>query len=76
MGSSRSAWLKQFGGTLRVDSPTDREVDLLLEVASIAARASERNAAPLSCWLIARSGFSVEDGVDIAKKLAQAMESS
>jgi hypothetical protein len=56
---------------LGVDLPTAEEVDSLLQVASIAAHASERTAAPLSCWLVARAGLSPGEGVEIATDLAQ-----
>ena len=41
---------------LGIEAPSEEEVNELLDLAGIAARASERTAAPVSCWLVARAG--------------------
>lgn len=50
--------------------PTDEEVDQLLALAGVAAHSSERTAAPVSCWLVARSGVSPAEGLAAARSLA------
>ena len=50
------AWLADFAAALGQEPPTQAEIDDLLALASIAAHASERWAAPLACWLVGRAG--------------------
>ena len=40
---------------------TEREVNAILDIASVAAHSSERLAAPLSTYLAGRSGRSLDD---------------
>ena len=49
---------------------TDEEVENLLALAGIAAHASERKAAPVTCYLAARAGVSIPDALAIAQQLA------
>jgi hypothetical protein len=70
MTTSAAEWLERFSEELGVVPPTDAEVDALLALAAAAAHASERTAAPISCWLIARSGHSVDEAVRLAELLA------
>ena len=46
--------------------PDDATVEALLDLAGVAAHASERTAAPITCWLIGQAGV----GVDEARRLA------
>ena len=71
--TTAAEWLERFSADLGVEPPTPAEIAALLSVASEAAHASERVAAPISCWLVARSGHSVEDAVQIAAALALEM---
>ena len=50
------AWLVAYSRRLGVAPPTDEQFDALLELAAIAAHASERVAAPVACWLAGRAG--------------------
>lgn len=51
-------WFTGFAAELGVAPPTGDEVRDLLQLAGEAAHASERLAAPVTCWLIARAGIS------------------
>jgi Domain of unknown function (DUF6457) len=70
MPASASAWIERFGAALGVPAPTDAEVEELLALAGVAAHASERIAAPISCWLVARSGRSIADASELAAALS------
>lgn len=59
-------WIDAYAARLGVEPPNDDEIDALLDLAGIAAHASERIAAPIACWLTARAGL----GADDAKALA------
>jgi hypothetical protein len=43
------------------DPPDAGEVEAILELAAVAAHASERTAAPVACWMAGRSGRSLEE---------------
>ena len=51
--------------------PTEQETTDLLALASVAAHASERLAAPLSCWLAARAGLTAAESLAVATRLAE-----
>jgi len=55
------AWLDAFAARLGIPAPTEEERAALLRLASVAAHASERRAAPIACWLAARAGVSPEE---------------
>ena len=55
---SAKEWLAGFAALLGVDAPTSEEIRNLLALAGDAAHASERIAAPVACWLVARAGLS------------------
>jgi len=55
---------------------TDEEVENLLALAGIAAHASERKAAPVTCYLAARSGVPIPDALAIAQQLADEITGS
>jgi hypothetical protein len=59
-------WIDAFSERLGVEPPDDTTVEALLDIAGVAAHASERTAAPIACWLIGRAGLDVDD----ARRLA------
>jgi hypothetical protein len=59
-------WIDAFSERLGVDPPDDATVEALLDIAGVAAHASERTAAPIACWLIGRAGLDIDD----ARRLA------
>jgi hypothetical protein len=66
---SVTEWASRFAEALGGAPPTPEEVDGILQLAAIAAHASQRQAAPITCWLAARSGVSVQDALDVATRL-------
>jgi hypothetical protein len=50
-------WFAGCAAELGIPPPTGDEVRDLLQLAGEAAHASERIAAPVTCWLIARAGI-------------------
>jgi hypothetical protein len=59
-------WIAEFAAKLGVDAPDEATIEALLDLAGVAAHASERIAAPIACWLVGRAGVTVED----ARRLA------
>jgi hypothetical protein len=66
-------WIDRYAAALGVSSLSQAEVDALLDLAGTAAHASERMAAPLSCWLAGRSGLSPAEALAAARDLAESL---
>lgn len=73
MALDPAAWLQRYAEALGVPAPDAGEVEALLDLAGVAAHASERTAAPVSCWLAARAGVSPEEALTTARGLADSM---
>ena len=65
-----SEWILKFAEELGVEPLTEVEVEALLDLAGVAAHASERLAAPLTCYLVGRAGISPVDALATANRLA------
>jgi hypothetical protein len=63
-------WCRRFAAAAGVDPPTAEEVDDLLALAAMAAHASARQAAPITCWLAAKGGLSLGDALAAAQAIA------
>ena len=62
-------WIAAFADRLGVEPPTREEIDVLLDLAGVAAHASERIAAPIACWLVGRAGMSATAALDLARRV-------
>ncbi|MCX7621239.1 MAG: DUF6457 domain-containing protein [Acidimicrobiales bacterium] len=62
-------WVDQFAARLGVPPPDDQTVGQLLDLAGVAARSSERIAAPIACWLVGRAGLQAGEALSIAREL-------
>jgi Domain of unknown function (DUF6457) len=62
-------WIAAFASALGVDPPDDATITSLLDIAGVAAHASERTAAPIACWLIGRADLPMAD----ARRLADSI---
>jgi len=60
-------WVAAFARQLGLEPPDPEAVEVLLELASVAAHASERLAAPLACFLVGRAGVAPADALAIAR---------
>lgn len=63
-------WVDAFAARLGVEPPTAEEWSELLDAAGVAAHASERVAAPVSCWVIGRAGVTPAEALAVARELA------
>ena len=70
MALDTRGWLDRYTAALGSPPITDEDVETLLALAGVAAHASERKAAPVTCYLAARSGVSILDALAIARRLA------
>lgn len=65
-------WIDRFAAELGTDPPTAEEWSALLDLAGVAAHASERVAAPVSCWVAGRAGATPESALAAARRLEAA----
>jgi uncharacterized protein DUF6457 len=54
-------WVEAFTRKAGLQQPTPDDMEQILRLASIAAHASERKAAPIVCWVAGRSGRPVAE---------------
>ena len=64
---TRDQWLAAFAAAAGVAAPSEADIEALLELAGIAAHASERTAAPITCWIAAVAGLAPADALRIAQ---------
>ncbi len=69
-------WLAGFAAEIGTTPPTREELDVLLELAGVAARASQRPAAPITCWLAGRAGLDPRDALAVGQRLARDSETN
>jgi hypothetical protein len=65
-------WLDAYAVKLGISAPTEEEFNAVLGLAGVAAHASERQAAPVACWLSARAGIGLDEAMRLAKELSPA----
>ena len=63
-------YIARFAAALGRPAPTREEFDAVLRLASVAAHASERKAAPVACWLAAATGTGLDEARRVAESLA------
>jgi hypothetical protein len=64
---TRAEWIEAFAARLGLEPPDEATVEALLDVAGVAAHASERTAAPVACWLLGRAGLSPAEALETAR---------
>ncbi len=68
-GVTAEEYIARFAEALGRPAPTKEEVAAVLQLASEAAHASERRAAPVCCWLAATTGTDLAEARRIAEGL-------
>jgi hypothetical protein len=69
MATTGTEWIAAFAEQLGVAAPDAATVDVLLELAGVAAHASERVAAPIACWLVGQAGASPTEALATAASI-------
>jgi hypothetical protein len=67
-------WIAAYSERLGVEPPTADELKAILDLAAEAAHGSERIAAPVACWLSAKSGRSLEESLARARAVSETPE--
>ncbi len=63
-------WIRAFAEQLGIEPLSEADVEALLDLAGVAAHASERLAAPLTCYLVGRAGVAPADALATAQAMA------
>ena len=63
-------WLAGFAASLGLATPSEQDIEQLLDLAGVAAHDSERIAAPIACWLIGTAGLAPADALAAARRFA------
>jgi hypothetical protein len=71
MALDTRGWLDRYTAALGSPPITDEDVETLLALAGVAAHASERTAAPVTCYLAALSGVPLGQALEVARRLAE-----
>jgi hypothetical protein len=74
MAPTHLQWIEQFSRAAGVTAPTEDEVQRILDLAGVAAHASERPAAPVTCWIAASAGLTPSDAFALAQRVATELE--
>jgi hypothetical protein len=70
MPPSAEQWIEAFAAALGRPAPSQEDVAAVLRLASVAAHASERRAAPVACWLAATAGVPLDEALALAERAA------
>jgi hypothetical protein len=63
---SAKEWVKLFAEELGAEPPSGEEFAGILKLAAEAAHSSERMAAPVACWVAAKTGKPLDELIEIA----------
>jgi len=72
MGMDARGWIEAYARELGLEAPGENEVAAILDLAAVAAHASERTAAPIACWLTAQAGRPAGEAIAVARSIAPA----
>ena len=67
-------WVEAFCRRIGAPVPDQGQMDEILRLAAVAAHASERTAAPISCWIAGGAGKPLAALTDEAESLAREAE--
>jgi hypothetical protein len=62
-------WIAEFAERLGTDVPSAAEFSVLLDLAGEAAHSSERVAAPVACYVVAKAGWAPDRALEVAREL-------
>jgi hypothetical protein len=62
-------WIDAYAERLGTEPPSSEDWSTLLDLAAVAAHDSERVAAPISCWVAAKTGTPPAAALQIARDI-------
>ena len=63
-------WVATYAEAAGIAPPGAADIDVLLQLAGVAAHASERTAAPITCWIAANAGLDPAAALALAESIA------
>lgn len=63
-------WIEEFARAIGLPVPGEQRFEAILNLAAIAAHASERTAAPAACWLAGQSDRPLDELTEAAEGIA------
>jgi Domain of unknown function (DUF6457) len=63
-------WIEAFAAEIGAEPPTAEEIKQILDLAAVAAHASERIAAPVACWVGGAAAASLADLQAAAERIS------
>jgi len=63
-------WITAYAERLGVPGPSTQDFTTILDLAGEAAHSSERVAAPVACWVAARSGVELSEALRLAQEVS------
>jgi len=68
--TTTAEWVSAYAEAAGISPPNQNDIDVLLQLAAIAAHASDRTAAPITCWIAATAGLTPARALALAESLA------
>jgi hypothetical protein len=62
-------WVERFAREIGIERPNEDEFAAILDLAAVAAHASERIAAPVACWMAGRAGIPLTELIEVAERV-------
>ena len=67
--TTTAEWVSAYAEAAGISPPTPDDIDALLQLAAVAAHASERTAAPITCWIAATAGLTPARALALAESM-------
>ena len=67
--TTTAEWVSAYAEAAGISPPTRDDIDALLQLAAVAAHASERTAAPITCWIAATAGLTPTRALALAESM-------
>jgi Domain of unknown function (DUF6457) len=67
--TTTAEWVSAYAEATGIAPPSQDDIDALLQLAGVAAHASERTAAPITCWIAATAGRTPARALALAESI-------
>jgi Domain of unknown function (DUF6457) len=67
--TTTAEWVSAYAEAAGIAPPSQDDIDVLLQLAGVAAHASERTAAPVTCWIAATAGLTPASALALAESM-------
>lgn len=67
--TTTAEWVGAYAEAAGISPPSQDDIDALLQLAAVSAHASERTAAPVTCWIAAVAGLTPAHALALAESM-------